>query len=103
MASVNISKLDRLNMLRDSLLECCKESVNNADEWQTFHDMLDKVKDMLHEERKAQGWSGVYEITDGCAGDCLFECTESACNVYTDILLEGRPELKGNIIISPLH
>lgn len=103
MASVNISKLDRLNMLYDSLLECCKESVNNADEWQTFHDMLDKVKDMLHEERKAQGWSGVYEITDGCAGDCLFEGTESACKVYTDILLEGRPELKGNIIISPLH
>lgn len=103
MASVNISKLDRLNMLRDSLLECCKESVNNADEWQTFHDMLDKVKDMLHEERKAQGWSGVYEITDGYAGDCLFEGTESACKVYTDILLEGRPELKGNIIISPLH
>lgn len=103
MASVNISKLDRLTMLRDTLLDCCKESVNNADEWQTFHDMLDKVKDILHEERKAQGWSGVYEITDGCAGDCLFEGTESACKVYTDILLEGRPELKGNIIISPLH
>ena len=101
--ATTISKLDRLMMLRDSLLECCKESVNNDDEWQTFHDWLNKVNDMLHDERKAQGWSGVYEIKDGCAGDCLFEGTESACKVYTDILLKSRPELKGNIIISPLH
>jgi hypothetical protein len=99
----NTSKLDALTMLSDSLLECCKEYVKNADEWQTFHDWLDKVNDMIHEEHKAQGWSGVYEITDGCAGDCLFEGTESSCKVYTDLLLEGRPELKGNIIISPLN
>ena len=28
----SMSKLDRLTTLRDSLLDCCKESVKNADE-----------------------------------------------------------------------
>jgi len=101
--ATTISKLDRLTMLRDSLLDCCKESVKNADEWNAFHEMLDEVNKMLHDERKAQGWSGVYEIVNGSAVDCLFEGEESSCKVYTDILLEGRPELKGNIIISPLY
>jgi hypothetical protein len=98
-----ISKLDRLTTLRDSLLDCCKESVKFPDQWNAFHEMLDEVNKMLHDERKAQGWSGVYEIVNGSAGDCLFEGEESSCKVYTDILLEGRPELKGNIIISPLY
>ena len=73
------------------------------DQWNAFNEMLDEVNKMLHDERKAQGWSGVYEIVNGSAGDCLFEGEESSCKVYTDILLEGRPELKGNIIISPLY
>ena len=101
--ATTISKLDRLTMLRDSLLDCCKEYVKFPDQWNAFNEMLDEVNKMLHDERKAQGWSGVYEIVDGSAGDCLFEGEESSCKVYTDILLEGRPELKGNIIISPLY
>lgn len=103
MATTKISKLDRLTMLRDSLLDCCKEYVKFPDQWNIFHEMLDEVNKMLHDERKVQGWSGVYEIVNGSAGDCLFEGEESSCKVYTDILLEGRPELKGNIIISPLY
>ena len=47
-----MSKLDRLTTLRDSLLDCCKESVKNADEWQTFHDWLEKVKDMISDEHR---------------------------------------------------
>ena len=101
--ATTISKLDRLTMLRDSLLDCCKESVNNADEWQTFHDMFAKVKDMLHDERKKQGYSGVYEIVNGCSADCLFEGTVDTCKIYTEILIERRPEMKGNIIITPLY
>ena len=99
----NMSKLDRLTMLRDSLLDCCKEYVKFPDQWNAFHQMLDEVNKMLHDERKAQGWSGVYEIVNGCAGDCLFEGTDSACGTYTDILLKAEPERKGNIIISPLY
>ena len=90
-------------MLRDSLLDCCKEYVKFPDQWNAFNEMLDEVNKMLHDERKAQGWSGVYEIVNGSAGDCLFEGEESSCKVYTDILFEGHPELKGNIIISPLY
>ena len=101
--ATTISKLDRLTTLRDSLLDCCKEYVKFPDQWNAFNEMLDEVNKMLHDERKAQGWSGVYEIVNGSAGDCLFEGEESSCKVYTDILLEGRPELKGNIIISPLY
>ena len=101
--ATTISKLDRLTTLRDSLLDCCKQYVKIPDQWNAFNEMLDEVNKMLHDERKAQGWSGVYEIVDGSAGDCLFEGEESSCKVYTDILLEGRPELKGNIIISPLY
>ena len=101
--ATTISKLDRLTMLRDSLLDCCKEYVKFPDQWNAFHEMLDEVNKMLHDERKAQGWSGVYEIVNGSAGDCLFEGEESSCKVYTDILLQGRQELKGNIIISPLY
>ena len=101
--ATTISKLDRLTMLRKCLLECCNESVNNADEWQTYHDMLDKVKDMLHDERIKQGYSGVYEIVNGCSADCLFEGTFDTCKIYTEILIEGHPEMKGNIIITPLY
>lgn len=97
------SKMDRLTMLRDLLLDCCKEYVHDADKWQIFHDMMDKVKDMLHEECKAQGWCGVYEIVDGCSRDCLFEGTDDQCKIYADVLIEGHPEMKGNIIITPLH
>ena len=36
----SMSKLDRLTMLRDALIECKKESVKDADEWQTYDDMM---------------------------------------------------------------
>ena len=43
------TKLDRLTMLRDALIECKKESVKDADEWQTYDDMMVKVNDLLTE------------------------------------------------------
>lgn len=98
----SMSKLDRLTMLRDSLLDCCKESVKNADEWQTFHDMLVKVKDMISDEHRRLGYMAVYPIVDGSAQESLFEGTKEQCAIYTDILLENKPEMKGNIIVLEL-
>ena len=43
------TKLDRLTMLRDALIECKKESVKDADEWHTYDDMMVKVNDLLTE------------------------------------------------------
>ena len=102
MATTNISKLDRLTMLRDTLLDCCKESVKNADEWQTFHDMLAKVVDLLTDERRRLGYMAVYPIVNGSAQEALFEGTREQCKTYTDILLENKPEMKGNIIVLEL-
>lgn len=93
------TKLDRLNMLRDALIECKKESVKDADEWQTYDDMMEKVSDMLHEERRRLGYMAVYPIVDGSAQEALFEGTNVQCKIYTDILLEAHPEMKGNIIV----
>ena len=93
------TKLDRLNMLRDALIECKKESVKDADEWQTYDDMIEKVSDMLHEERQRLGYMAVYPIVDGSAQEALFEGTKGQCKIYTDILLESHPEMKGNIIV----
>ena len=98
----SMSKLDRLTMLRDTLLDCCKESVKNADEWQTFHDMLAKVVDMMTDERRRLGYMAVYPIVNGSAQEALFEGTRDQCKVYTDILLENKPEMKGNIIVLEL-
>ena len=97
------TKLDRLTMLRDALIECKKESLKDADEWMTYDDMQHRIEGMLHEERVACGWSGVYEIVDGFAGDCLFEGDGEQCKIYADIMLEQHPERRGNIIISPLY
>lgn len=93
------TKLDRLNMLRDALIECKKESVKDADEWQTYDEMMEKVSDMLHEERRRLGYMAVYPIVDGSAQEALFEGTKGQCKIYTDILLEAHPEMKGNIIV----
>ena len=98
----SMSKLDRLTMLRDTLLDCCKESVKNADEWQTFHDMLAKVVDMMTDERRRLGYMAVYPIVNGSAQEALFEGTRDQCKIYTDILLENKPEMKGNIIVLEL-
>ena len=98
----SMSKLERLTTLRDSLLDCCKESVKNADEWQTFHDMLAKVKDMISDEHRRLGYMAVYPIVNGSAQEALFEGTSDQCKIYTDILLENKPEMKGNIIVLEL-
>ena len=98
----SMSKLDRLTMLRDTLLDCCKESVKDADEWQTFHDMLAKVVDMMTDDRRRLGYMAVYPIVDGSAQEALFEGTKEQCKIYTDIMLEAHPEMKGNIIVLQL-
>ena len=56
------TKLDRLTMLRDALIECKKESVKDADEWQTYDDMMVKVNDLLTEEKRKAGYMVVYPI-----------------------------------------
>ena len=101
-AKNSMSKLDRLTMLRDTLLDCCKESAKDADEWQTFHDMLAKVVDMMTDERRRLGYMAVYPIVNGSAQEALFEGTRDQCKIYTDILLENKPEMKGNIIVLEL-
>ena len=99
---MNTSKLDRLTMLRNTLLDCCQDSVKDADEWQTFHDMLAKVVDLLTDERRRLGYMAVYPIVNGSAQEALFEGTREQCKIYTDILLENKPEMKGNIIVLEL-
>ena len=96
------TKLDRLTMLRDALIECKKESVKYADEWQTYDDMMVKVNDLLTEERRKAGYMAVYPIVNGSAQEALFEGTREQCKIYTDILLENKPEMKGNIIVLEL-
>ena len=102
MTKNSMSKIDRLTMLRYALLDCCMESVNNAGEWQTFHDMLAKVKDMVRDEYRRLGYMAVYPIVDGSAQEALFEGTSEQCKIYTDLLLENNPSMKGNIIVLQL-
>ena len=96
------TKLDRLNMLRDALIECKKESVKDADEWQTYDNMMVKVNDLLTEEKRKAGYMVVYPIVDGSAREALFEGTKEQCKIYTDIMLEAHPEMRGNIIVLEL-
>ena len=98
----SMSKLDRLTMLRDTLLDCCQESVKDADEWQTFHDMLAKVRDMISDERQRLGYMVVYPIVNGSAQEALFEGTREQCKIYTDLLLKHDPSMRGNIIVLEL-
>lgn len=88
----SMSKIDRLTMLRDTLIECKKGSVKDADEWQTYHDMLENVKDMLTEERRKQGWMAVYPIVDGSAQESIFEGTKEQCKIYVSIYKEVQPD-----------
>ena len=96
------TKLDRLNMLRSVLIECKQECAKDADEWNTYNDMMAKVHDMLTEERRKQGYMAVYPIVDGSAQEAIFEGTKEQCKIYTDIMLEAHPEMKGNIIVLQL-
>ena len=102
MATTNISKLGRLTMLRDALLECKQGSVKDAEEWQTYHYMMRKVYDMMIEEKRRLGYMAVYPIVDGSAQESLFEGTKEQCKIYTDLLLEHNPSMKGNIIVLEL-
>ena len=102
MATTKISKIDRLTMLRNTLLDCCQESVKDSDEWQTFHDMLAKVCDLLTDERRRLGYMAVYPIVDGSAQEALFEGTREQCKIYTDLLLGHDPSMRGNIIVLQL-
>lgn len=98
----SMSKLDRLKTLCHALLDCCQESVENADEWQTFRDMLEKVKEMITEEKRRLGYMAVYPIVDGSAQEAIFEGTRKQCKIYTDLLFEQEPEMKGNILVLEL-
>lgn len=96
------TKLDRLTMLRDALIECKKESVKDADEWQTYDDMMRKVYDMMLEEKRRLDYMAVYPIVNGSAQEALFDGTKEQCKIYTDILLKHDPSMKGNIIVLQL-
>ena len=98
----NISKLDRLTMLRNTLLDCYRESTKSTDEWQTYCDMLAKVSDMLTDERRRLGYMAVYPIVNGSAQEALFEGTREECKTFTDKLLGHNPSMKGNIIVLEL-
>ena len=95
--ATTISKLDRLTMLRDTLLELRTESTANADEWNTYNEWLAKATDMLTDERRRQGWMAVYPIVDGCSQEALFEGTSDQCQIYVSILKEHNP--KADIIV----
>ena len=98
----SMSKLDRLEMLRDALLECKQGSVKDAEERQTYDYMMRKVYDMMLEEKRRLDYMAVYPIVNGSAQEALFEGTKEQCKIYTDILLEKHPEMKGNIIVLQL-
>ena len=94
------TKLDRLEALSATLLECKKECVKDADEWQVYDDMMTRVKELIVEEQRRLGYMAVYPVVDGQAEDYLFCGTPEACDSYVEILLEGHPGMKGNIIIA---
>lgn len=94
------TKLDRLNMLHAALLECKKESVKDADEWQVYDDMMKRVNSLITEEHRRLGHMAVYSIVDGQADAELYTGTQEQCRIYVGIFLEKHPEMKGNIIIA---
>ena len=98
----SMSKLDRLSMLLDNLRKCRKECVRHSEEWLTYNDMIEKVSDMLYEEKRKAGYMAVYPIVNGSAQEALFEGTREQCKTYTDLLLGHDPSMKGNIIVLEL-
>lgn len=99
MSTTNISKLDRLTKLRNMLLECKNECVKDADEWQIYYDMTKHIIDLINEEEHRLGYMAVYPIVDGQAKAAVFTGTKEQCDTYVEILLNGHPEMKGNIIV----
>jgi len=94
------TKLERLEALSATLLECKKECVKDAEEWQVYDDMMTRVKELIIEEQRRLGYMAVYPIEDGQAGTSIYHGTPEACDSYVEILLKGHPEMKGNIIIA---
>jgi hypothetical protein len=94
------TKLDRLTVLRDTLLELRTDSTDNADEWNTYNEWLIKATDLLTEERRRQGWMAVYPIVGGCSQEVLFEGTSEQCQIYVSIMKEHDP--KADIIVLQL-
>ena len=94
------TKLDRLTALRDTLLELRTESTANADELNTYNELLIKATGLLSDERRRQGWMAVYPIVDGCSQEALFEGTSEQCQIYVSILKEHDP--KADIIVLQL-
>ena len=89
-----MNKLDRLEMLCETLLECKQGSVKDAEEWQTYDDMMRKVNGMMLEEKRRLSYMAVYPIVDGSARESVFEGTAEKCKIYTDILLENNPSMR---------
>jgi len=100
MATTKISKLDRLNILLDNLRKCRNECVRHSEEWLNYNDMIEKVSDMLYEEKHKAGYMAVYPIVDGCSQEALFEGTSEQCQIYVSILKENDPN--ADIIVLPL-
>lgn len=94
------TKLERLKTLRITLIDCMTESVEDADEWQIYDEMLKRIKNLITEEQHRQGYMAVYTIVDGNARDVIYTGTKESCELYVDILLTGNPEMKGNVIIA---
>ncbi|MBQ9645361.1 MAG: hypothetical protein IJV24_03255 [Prevotella sp.] len=94
------TKLERLNFLNSTLLLCEQDCVKDAEEWQVYDDMMARVKNMMTEEQHRLGYMAVYPIVDGQATTAIFNGTPDECDTYVSILLEGHPEMKGNIIIT---
>lgn len=95
-----MTKLDRLTMLRNTLIDCKQECAKDADEWNTYNDMMVKVNDLLTEERRKHGYMAVYPIVDGSAQEALFEGTREQCDIYVSIMREHDP--KADIIVLQL-
>lgn len=94
------TKLDRLKALSYTLLECKTACVKDAEKWLMYDDMMTRVKQAIIEEQRRLDYMAVYPIEDGQAGASLFTGTSDECDLYVSTLLEGHPEMKGNIIIT---
>ena len=95
------TKLERLEALRRTLVECKRDCVKDADEWQFYDGIMAQVKDQILQEQHRLGYMAVYAIEDGMAANPpLYVGTSDGCDLYVSILFEGHPEMKGNIIIT---
>lgn len=88
------TRLDQLKNMRLAIEDC--KNRHPELEW---GDMLERANDMVIEEQRRLGYMAVYPIKDGSAQESIFEGLPEACQVYVDIMLEGHPEMKENIIV----